>query len=213
MRPSHTPPGTAAGTPAQPAAEEIVAVDAPELFARYESSPEGLSGEEAHRRLRRYGPNELPSPRPPHPLRLLFSQVSHTLALLLWAAAALAFLAGLPQLGWAILAIIGINALFSFWQEYRAGRLVEALHKRLPQVVRVRRDGIEQRIRGGGGGRGALLLARRGDRVAAAARLVRAVDLRLDYSTLTGESEPLERRAEGAGGGAPPGAPNCGLPR
>src|SRR3989337_1464257 len=68
----------AAGTPARPVAEDIVPVDAPELFARYESSPEGLSGEEAHRRLRRYGPNELPSPRPPHPLRLLFSQVSHT---------------------------------------------------------------------------------------------------------------------------------------
>ena len=62
MRPSHAPPGTAAGTPAQPVAEDIVTVDAPELFARYESSPEGLSGEEAHRRLRRYGPNELPSP-------------------------------------------------------------------------------------------------------------------------------------------------------
>ena len=97
MRPSHAPPKT----PAPPAAEDIVAVDATELFARYESSPEGLSGEEAHRRLRRYGPNELPSPRPPHPLRLLFSQVSHTLAPLLWAAAALALLAPLPAPGWA----------------------------------------------------------------------------------------------------------------
>src|SRR3972149_5952003 len=83
MRPSHAPFGTAAGTPARRAAEEIVAVDAPELFARYESSPEGLSGEEAHRRLRRYGPNELPSPRPPHPLRLLFTPGRHTLAPLL----------------------------------------------------------------------------------------------------------------------------------
>lgn len=54
MRPSHTPPGTAAGTPARPAAEDIVAVDTPELFARYESSAEGLSSEEAHRRLRRF---------------------------------------------------------------------------------------------------------------------------------------------------------------
>ena len=168
MRPSHAPFGTAAGTPARPAAEEIVTVDAPELFARYESSPEGLSGEEAHRRLRRFGPNELPSPRPPHPLRLLFAQVSHTLALLLWAAAVLAFLARLPQLGWAILAVVVINALFSFWQEYRAGRLVEALHRRLPQVVRVRRDGIEQRIKAGEVVPGDLLIVHRGDRVAAA---------------------------------------------
>src|SRR3989304_4330105 len=174
MRPSHTHPGTAAGTPAQPVAEEIGAVAARGLSARYESSPEGLSGEEAPRRLRRYGPNELPSPRPPHPLRLLFSQVSHTLALLLWAAAALAFLAGLPQLGWAILAIVAINALFSFWQEYRAGRLVEALHRRLPQVVRVRRDGIEQRLKAGAVGPGDLLFVHPGDRVAGGARPGRA---------------------------------------
>src|SRR3990170_6048368 len=204
MRPPHASPRTLA----PPAAGEIVAAEAPELFARYESSPQGLSGEEAHRRLRRYGPNELPSPRPPDPLRLLFSQVSHTLALLLWAAAALAFLAGLPQLGWAIIAIVGINALFSFWQEYRAGRLVEALHRRLPQVVRVRRDGIEQRVKAREVVPGDLLIVHRGDRVAADARLVRAVDLRLDYSILTGESEPVERRGGGAGGGGPPGAPD-----
>jgi len=207
MRPKHASPGT----PAQPAADEIVAAEAPELFARYETSPEGLSGEEAHRRLRRYGPNELPAARLPHPLRLLFAQVSHTLALLLWAAAALAFLAGLPQLGWAIIAIVGINALFSFWQEYRAGRLVEALHRRLPQVVRVRRDGIEQRIKAGEVVPGDVLIVHRGDRVAADARLVRAVDLRLDYSILTGESEPLERRAERAEAAALTDAPNCVL--
>ena len=199
------------GTPAPPAAEDIAALDAAELFGRYESSPQGLSGEEAHRRLRRYGPNELPAPRPPHPLRLLFAQVSHTLALLLWAAAALAFLAGLPQLGWAILAIVAINAAFSFWQEYRAGRLVEALHRRLPQVVRVRRDGIEQRVRAREVVPGDVLIVHRGDRVAADARLVRAVDLRLDYSILTGESEPVERWAERAEAAVLADAPNCVL--
>src|SRR3972149_4596741 len=125
MRRTHASPGTLA----PPALGEIVAAEAPELFTRYESSPQGLSGEEAHRRLRRYGPNELPSPRPPNPLRLLFSQVSHTLALLLWAAA----------------------------------------------------------------------------------RLARAVDLRLDYSILTGESEPVERRAERAEAVALTDAPNCVL--
>ncbi len=190
---------------------EILSLDAAALFARLGSSPAGLTSEEAARRLRSYGPNELPTPRPPHPLRLLFAQVSHTLALLLWAAAGLAFLAGLPQLGWAILAIIGINAGFSFWQEYRAGRLVEALRGRMPQAVRVRRDGVEQRISAGELVPGDALIVRRGDRVAADARLVEAVDLLLDYAVLTGESEPVERSAGAAEAASLADAGNCVL--
>ena len=190
---------------------DVVGLEADELFRSLTSSPEGLTSQEAHRRLQQVGPNELPRPRPPQPLRLLFAQVSHTLALLLWAGAGLAFLAGLPQLGWAILAIVAINAVFSGWQEYRASRLVEALHRQLPAAIRVRRDGIEQRVSAQDLVPGDLLIVHRGDRVAADARLVRAVDLRLDYSSLTGESEPVERSA----GAAPPApltdAPNCVL--
>lgn len=178
--------------PAQP---DVAALEADGLFARFESSPSGLSSDEAHRRLRQSGPNELPAPQPAHPARLFLAQVTHTLALLLWAGSGLAFLAGLPQLGWAILAIIAINAVFSFWQEYRASRLVEALHRRLPAAVRVRRDGIEQRVPAPDLVPGDMLIVHRGDRVAADARLFRASDLRLDYSSLTGESEAVERTA------------------
>ncbi|MDZ4278558.1 MAG: cation-transporting P-type ATPase, partial [Dehalococcoidia bacterium] len=109
----------------------------------------------------------MPAPPPPHPLHLLFQQVTHTLALLLWAGAGLAFLARLPQLGWAILAIVLLNGLFSFWQEYRSSRLVEALHRRLPSAVRVRRDGREHRIEARDLVPGDLLILQRGDRVAA----------------------------------------------
>jgi len=100
-----------AATPDQTVAE-VQSLEAQELFARFQSSPRGLSSEKAERRLRRYGPNELPAARPPHPLRLLLTQVSHTLALLLWAAAGLAFVAGLPTLGWSILGIVAINAWY-----------------------------------------------------------------------------------------------------
>ncbi len=183
-------PSTAVAPPT-----DVVALTADELFARFETPALGLTEEEARRRLRRHGPNELPRPRPPHPLRLLFAQVSHMLALLLWAGAGLAFLARLPQLGWAILAIVGINAAFSFWQEYRASQLVEALHQRLPSAVRVRRGGVEHRARARELVPGDLLILQRGDRVAADVRLVGAADLRADYSILTGESEPVERTA------------------
>ena len=168
------------------------------LYQLLETSRAGLTGEEAHRRARTYGRNELPTPRPAHPLRLAFEQVSHMLALLLWAGAGLAFLAGLPQLGWAILAVVVINAAFSFWQEYRASRLVETLHRRLPSFVRVRRDGVEHRLHTHDLVPGDVMIVQRGDRIAADARLVRAADLRLDYSSLTGESEPVERSAAAA---------------
>src|SRR3990172_13376280 len=164
------------------AGTDVVAMEAAELFHRFGSSPEGLPHEEARRRPARYGPNELPAPHPPHPARLFLAQVTHTLALLLWGGAGLAFLAGLPQLGWAILAIVLVNAAFSFWQEYRASRLVQALHRQLPAAVRVRRDGLEQRILASALVPGDVLILQRGDRVAADARLLRAADLRLDYS-------------------------------
>ncbi|MEX2159864.1 MAG: cation-transporting P-type ATPase [Dehalococcoidia bacterium] len=190
---------------------DLVGAAADGVYGVLGTSPAGLSSEEARNRLLQHGPNELPRPRPANPARLLFEQVSHTLALLLWAGAGLAFLAGLPQLGWAILAIVVINAAFSFWQEYRASRLIETLNRRLPAVVRVRRDGVEHRVHTDDLVPGDLLIVRRGDRVPADARLVRAVDLRLDYSSLTGESEPVEREAPSAPPAPLADAPNCVL--
>ncbi len=183
------------------AVADVAQIGVQEMWQRLGSSAAGLSEAEAEARLRRYGPNALPKPRPPHPLRLLSAQMVHTLALLLWAAAGLAFLAGLPELGWAILAIIGLNAAFSFWQEYRASRLVEALHARVPGRARVRRDGRERPMAAERLVPGDVLIIQRGDRVAADVRLIRASDLRADYSILTGEAEPVER-----GEGLPPAA-------
>jgi magnesium-transporting ATPase (P-type) len=140
----------------------------------------------------------LPKARPPHPLRLLASQVTHTLALLLWAAAGLAFAAGLPQIGWAVIAIILINGVFSFWQEYRASQLVQALHRRLPAGSRVYRDGMAHRTSVHEIVQGDVIILHRGDRVPADVRLLRATSLLADYSILTGESEPVSRTADGS---------------
>lgn len=192
------------------AASIITATDA-EALALLQSAPGGLPAQDAARRLRQVGANVLPAPRPPSPLRLFLAQVTHTLALLLWAAAGLALLAGLPQIGWAILAIIGINAIFSFWQEYRASRLVEALHRRMAPRARVRRDGSELPVRARDVVPGDIVVLRRGDRVVADVRLVRAADLRADYSILTGESEPVARRHGPAAPASLMDAPNCVL--
>jgi magnesium-transporting ATPase (P-type) len=128
-----------------------------------------------------------------HPLRLLLEQLTHTLALLLWAAAGVAFLARLPQIAWAILAIVLVNGAFSFWQEYRAGQVVAAMRKKIPRAARVMRDGAQHRIPAREIVPGDVLVLRAGERVPADARVLEASDLGLDYSILTGESEPVER--------------------
>ncbi len=116
----------------------------------------------------------------------------HPLALLLWAAGALSFVAGTPTLGWAILAVIGLNAVFAFAQERQAVRAVEALRGYLPDQARVMRDGHEQVIPARELVLGDVLLIEEGERVSADVRLLDgAVDV--DMSTLTGESLPVSR--------------------
>jgi len=104
------------------------------------SSARGLSDAEAAVRLARDGPNELvKATRRPLVLELL-ANLYQVFALLLWFSAALAFASGSAELGWAIIVVILINALFSFYQEYQAERAIEALRDMLPVRARVLRD-------------------------------------------------------------------------
>jgi magnesium-transporting ATPase (P-type) len=74
----------------------------------------GLSSAEARRRLTAHGPNTLPAPRPPSPVLLLLRQMTHFFAMMLWVAAALAVVGGMPQLGGAIAIVVVVNGLFAF---------------------------------------------------------------------------------------------------
>jgi magnesium-transporting ATPase (P-type) len=76
----------------------------------------GLSNAEASARLARDGPNTLPVAGGPSVVRQLVEQLVHLFALLLWVAAALALIAGLPELTVAIVVVIVVNALFAFGQ-------------------------------------------------------------------------------------------------
>ena len=75
-----------------------------------------------------------------HPLLRFFKGLSHFFALILWVAAALAFFAewsapgeGMAKVGYAIVVVILVSAVFSFWQEYRAEQTLAALRQLLPQ--------------------------------------------------------------------------------
>jgi P-type E1-E2 ATPase len=100
----------------------------------------------------------------------------------------------MPQLSWAIAAVVLINGVFSYWQEYRAERAVEELAAMLPRQVTVKRDGQEQTIPASEVVQGYLLVLTEGEAIPADARVVAAQRLNVDTSALTGESHPAPRR-------------------
>jgi Ca2+-transporting ATPase len=167
-----------------------------EIYKELDTDANGLREDEAVRRLERYGPNVLKEVRgKPLPVRFLENLTSF-FALLLWTGGILSFLAAMPELGWAIFAVIIINAVFSFWQEYKAERALEALKKLLPPMARVLRAGTKKEVPATDLVPGDIILLEAGDSVSADARLIEAADMRVDNSTLTGESKPVHKAAE-----------------
>jgi Ca2+-transporting ATPase len=117
--------------------------------------------------------------------------------LLLWVAGAMAFLAGTPELGWAIWSVVVINAVFSFWQEFQAEPTLAALLRVLPRQCRAMRSGqwrplpVDQLVPSD------LLQLEEGEQmIPADCRLIRATALYVDVSVLTGESLPVARAGD-----------------
>ncbi|MFN8523866.1 MAG: cation-transporting P-type ATPase [Chloroflexota bacterium] len=150
----------------------------------------GLSDEEARARLERDGPNTLPTTPPPPAWRLFLFQVTHFFAILLWIAGLLAFVAQMPQLGWAIFTIILINGIFAFVQEHRADRAAQRLHQLLPRQALVIRGGRERLVDAADLVRGDLVVLAPGDRISADIELGSVHALSVEMSMLTGESVP-----------------------
>jgi calcium-translocating P-type ATPase len=174
----------------QPDPEERVEL----LLRDLRSSRSGISAREAERRLVQYGPNELRSRGGRRWPRELARQFTHPLALLLWAAAALAWVAGILPVAVAIVVVIVVNAAFAFVQEMQAERAVEALAEYLPEQAKVLRDGREQLVDARLLVRGDVLVIEEGDRISADGRLLDG-GVEVDLSTLNGESVPAFRSA------------------
>ncbi|MFO5439788.1 MAG: cation-transporting P-type ATPase, partial [Dolichospermum sp.] len=160
------------------------------------TTPQGISEAEANLRLKQSGYNELPEPQT-RPLILRFTdQLTHFMALLLWVAGILAFISQTPELGWAIWAVIWINAIFSFWQEYQAEKALSALKKILPSQAKVYRDGKLSIIAARELVSGDVMQLEEGDKLSADARIIQSQSLYVDVSVLTGESLPVPRISE-----------------
>ncbi len=166
-----------------------------ELFESLGTSSQGLTSEEAAKRLEEYGRNEIREIKGRSLIWKFLENFYHLFAIMLWVGGILAFVAEMPQLGWAIFAVIFINAIFSFWQEFRAEKATEALKKMIPHNAKVIRDGKTVQIEAAELVPGDLMVLEEGDAISADARLIEEFELRTNNATLTGESEPVRKTA------------------
>jgi Cation transport ATPase len=169
---------------------------AEELFKELNSSIKGLTVNEAGSRLQEYGYNEIKEVKKTSFAARFLANFTHLLAILLWIASILSFIGGVPQLGWAIILVIIVNALFSFWQEFKAEQATDSLKKMLPSYVKVIRDGHQDQILARELVPGDLIYLEEGDHVPADARLIEAFEMRTVNAALTGESEPVRRTSD-----------------
>jgi Ca2+-transporting ATPase len=166
---------------------------AEDALSALDSSGDGLSQAEAQKRLGRYGANELAEKKGLSAWALFLQQFKSFLIIILIVAVVLSAVLG--EVADAI--IIGIIILFAtslgFFQEYRAERAMEALRRMAAPMASVRRGGKEIEIPARELVPGDIIILRTGDRIAADARLIEAVNLKTGEAPLTGESTPVEK--------------------
>jgi Ca2+-transporting ATPase len=180
------------------------AATAASALERLAADPEaGLAEPEVDRRLERYGPNSLPVREGPRWYALLARQYADVLIGILAIAAAVSVLIGEWTDAAAILAILIFNGILGFAQEWRAARAIRALQQMLAPRCTVVREGRVQTAPSASLVPGDLVVISTGARVPADLRLLTAVDLRIDESALTGESEPVDKSSEPVGEAIP----------
>jgi P-type Ca2+ transporter type 2C len=153
----------------------------------------GLSDEEAARRLAEHGPNELEDRGTKRPWVILWEQFTEVMIVILIVAAVVSALLGDYEDSIAIAAIVVLNAVLGYAQEYRAERAMAALKRLSAPNVRVRREGHVREISAGELVPGDVALLEAGNLVPADGRLLQEANLRVQESALTGESEPVDK--------------------
>ncbi len=158
-------------------------------------SERGLSTQEVERRRTEFGSNELPEAPPPSLVKLFLSQFT---SVIVWVLIGAGVISGLLE-DWvdagAILAIVFLNGLLGFVQEFRAERSLAALRKMSVTMARVFRDGVLRSIPARELVPGDLTFLEAGDRIPADARLIYAANFQAQEASLTGESTPVQKQA------------------
>ncbi len=154
---------------------------------------DGLTSAEARARLEKYGPNELVERGGISPWRILFNQFTELMVVILIIAAVVSLALGEEIDTIVIIAIVILNAVIGFSQEYQAEQAMAALKRLAVPTVRVRRDGEVQEVSSNQLVPGDIVLLEAGNVVPADAHMVTGANLKVEEAALTGESEPVDK--------------------
>lgn len=177
----------------KPSALSWHALGLDEVLTQVASSQQGLTGQEASKRLSEHGRNVLPEPKVRGPLIRILSQFHNLLIYVLLLAALVTALLGHWLDTSVIIAVVVINAIIGFIQEGKAENALRAIKKMLSAQALVLRDGKRISIPAEELVVGDIVYLQSGDKVPADLRLIKIKNLKVQESALTGESMPVEK--------------------
>ena len=183
----------AVNTPSDEGALDFAKIDLEDALKQLGTSLEGLSADDVHQRLQKYGPNALAEKKVSPILQFL----SYFWGPIPWMIEVALVLSAIVQ-HWAdliiILVLLVFNAVIGFWQEHQASNAVEALKKQLALKARVKRDGQWTEVDAVDLVPGDIIRLRLGDIIPADVKLAEGDYLSVDQSALTGESLPVNKK-------------------
>lgn len=166
------------------------------ILEKYDTKVEGLNNQEVEIRQKNFGPNELKEVKKDSPLKLFLSQFTDVLIFLLIIASIASYFIGDYLDSAAILAVVAINSVIGFRQEYQAEQAMEKLKNLVSTTAIVKRENKILKVDAHELTIGDIVLLEEGYKVPADLILIESHDLKIDESSLTGESLPVKKNSK-----------------
>ena len=167
-----------------------------EVLERYSTFRTGLSPEEARNRLERYGENKLAEGRKKTALEVFIDQFKDLIVWILIAAAVISILSGQGESSLVIFTVLILNAVLGTVQYLKAEKSLESLKAMSSPSATLLRGGIKVQVPSPEVVPGDILLLEAGDLITADARILESWSVKINESSLTGESEAVEKTAD-----------------
>lgn len=171
-------------------------MDAKDVLEQLDATPEGLSTSQAESRLEQYGPNQLVEGEKKSTFRVFLDQFKDLLVAILIVAALISMITGNVESTVVIIAVLILNAILGTVQYVKAERSLEALKNMSAPVAKVQRGGARLEVASPKIVPGDIVFLEAGDMVVADGRLIECHSLKVNESSLTGESEAVEKFAD-----------------